>query len=69
MIESLLNAISWISPIGANPVVVIYQSLAAVHAFAALYHLKLEEDRAMAFCYGLVSMLYLLLAMHYGVAH
>ncbi len=69
MLETLHMLFLWIALIGADPVPLIYQGVAAVHALAALHHFELSQDRTMALCYGLVSTLYLLLAMHYGVAH
>jgi hypothetical protein len=68
MFEILLTFLAWAGLIDADPVVLIYQSLAAVHALAALHH-KLADDRPMALCYGLASKLYLLLAVLHGAAH
>jgi hypothetical protein len=52
-----------------NPIVLIYLGLATVHTIAMHYYLKHEGGRPLAFCGGLTSTFYLLLAVLHGMAH
>lgn len=69
MIGNLLDLFAGTGLTGANPLMLIYLGLAAVHALAAYYHLQLSEGRRLALCCGLASTLYLLLAILHGVVH
>jgi hypothetical protein len=69
MLENLLDIIVWISLIRADPHMLNYLGLAAVHLLAALCYLKHEGGLPLALCAGTTSALYLNLAMLHGVVH
>ena len=52
-----------------NPFVLIYLGLATVHMIAARYYLAHKGGQALAWCNGVASVLYVLLAYLYSLPH
>lgn len=69
MTENILSYIAAFSVLGTNPVMWADLGLATVHAFAAYFYLKHEDDVPLAACAGLASVFYLVLACVHGFAN
>lgn len=67
--EIVLTYTALLVLIVSNPVSLIYLGLATAHQLAMHCYLKHPDARALAFCAGLSSILYVVLACLQGLAH